>query len=177
MSGYNKEQLEQMILKHVSQSSGKRFMSTVYQDLECMDQVIAYLTEPFRGKVDAVASPGVAGYVLGGMIARELKVPFIPIMRADSGEERPEEFNKASYVDHADQVRPMKIRKDAAAKGEKILLVDNWIETAATITICQTLLEEAETTLAGIAAFGRDVNRATDKLMEAGNVRVAAEIR
>ncbi len=173
MNGYTKDQMKKMILQHVQQDSSKRFIGTVYQDMECMNSVIEYLVKPFRGKVDAVAAPATAGYILGSMIARELKVPFIPIMKGGSAdEENAEEFIRSSYLDHRNSVRSMRIRKDALKKGSSILLVDNWIETAATITTCLTLLDEAETKVTGIAAFGLDYNDATARLIETGKVRV-----
>ncbi len=176
MGNYNKDEMKKRIHYHVSLDSSKRFIGTIYQDMEYMDSILDYLAEPFRGKVDAVAAPAVAGYVLGAMLARELKVPFVPIMRCDDSEEiHGEEYLRASYLDHRDSVRSLKIRKDAFRPEAKVLLVDNWIETAATITACQTLLEEAEAAAAGITAFGLDRNLATDKLMESGLVHVIAD--
>ncbi len=173
MSMYNADQIREMIQRHVISDGSKRFMETIYQDMECMNGVIEYLAIPFAGKIDAVASPAVSGYILGSMLARELKVPFIPILKGGfTEEEQKKEFFKASYLDHKDLVRSMMIRKDSVSKGEKILLVDNWIETAATINTCQILLDEAEARVEGIAAFGLDYNDATAKLIETGKVRV-----
>lgn len=173
MSIMNKEQMKNRILQHVRQDSSKRFIGTIYQDMECMNSVIEYLAGPFRGRVDAVASPGTAGYILGSMLSRELQVPFIPIIKGGSADEEcAEEFIRSSYLDHRDCVRSLKIRKDALNQGGKILLADNWIETAATITTCLTLLDEAETDVVGIAAFGLDYNDATARLIESGKVRV-----
>lgn len=172
MGDYTTEQMENMILQHVKQDSSKRFIGTIYQDMECMNSVIAYLAEPFRNKVDAIASPATAGYILGSMLARELRVAFIPILKGGSADdEGVEDYIRSSYLDHRNAVRSMMIRKDALSKGERILLVDNWIETAATITTCLTLLDEAETEVVGMAAFGIDYNDATAKLIETGKVR------
>lgn len=173
MGVYTTEQMKKMILQHVQQDSSKRFIGTIYQDMKCMDSVIEYLAEPFRGKIDAIASPATAGYILGSMLARELKVPFIPIMKGGSADaDGAEDYIRSSYLDHKNSVRSMKIRKDVLKKDERILLVDNWIETAATITTCLTLLDEAETKVTGIAAFGLDYNDATARLIETGKVRV-----
>lgn len=173
MSLYNTERLKDLILQHVKKDSSKRFIGTIYQDMECMDGVIRYLAEPYRGKVDAIASPATAGYILGSMLARELGVKFIPILKGGSADETDSmDYIRSSYLDHQDRVRSMKIRACSLEKGEKILLVDNWIETAATITTCLTLLDEAETVVEGIAAFGIDYNDATARLLETGKVRV-----
>lgn len=173
MGAYTTEQMKNMILQHVRQDSSKRFIGTIYQDMECMNSVIEYLAEPFRGKIDAIASPATAGYILGSMLARELKVAFIPILKGGSAdEEEADSFIRSSYLDHRNAVRSMRIRKDALSKGEKILLVDNWIETAATITTCLTLMDEAEAEVVGMAAFGIDYNDATARLIETGKVRV-----
>lgn len=173
MGVYTTEQMKNMILQHVNQDSSKRFIGTIYQDMECMNSVIEYLVEPYRGKVDAVVSPATAGYILGSMVARELKIPFVPILKGGSADaDDSEDFIRSSYLDHRNSVRSLKVRKDCLVKGERILLVDNWVETAATITTCLTLLEEAEASISGIAAFGIDYNDATAKLIETGKVRV-----
>lgn len=173
MGVYNTEKLSRLIQQHVEKDSSKRFIGSIYQDMECMNGVIDYIAEPFRGKVDAIASPATAGYILGSMMARELNVPFVPIFKGgNADEDQSEDYIRSSYIDHRNSVRSMRIRKDSLKPGQKILLVDNWIETAATISTCLTLLDEAETEVAGIAAFGIDYNDATARLIETGKVRV-----
>ena len=77
----------------------------------------------------------------------------------------------ASYIDHNNQVKSLHIRVSNFPKGGRILLVDNWIDTAATMQTCLTIIEEGEGVLAGIATLGAAVNDATRGMLESGQIR------
>ena len=83
---------------------GKRDLLPLYADGEAMKKLVAYLAEPFRGKVDCVCSPESLGFILGSMLAYELGVGLVVIRRNRQFMVDPEEQVTASYINHRDQV-------------------------------------------------------------------------
>lgn len=146
--------------------NGKRDLCPVYSKSSEMEAIINYLAEPFRGNVDFVASPESLGFILGSMLAAELKVGFIPIRNTYAAPLPDDDVLRASYIDHNNNARSLQIRKSNLPENSHILLVDDWIGTAATMQTCMTIMELADCTVEGIAAIGADYNEATRHMID-----------
>ncbi len=146
----------------------KRDLCPVYKNTELVDRLVKQLAEPFRGKVDYVASPESIGFILGSMMARELGVGFIPIRNASYSYLEDGDKLIASYIDHHDNVKTLQARKSNFPEGKQILLVDDWVDTAATMQTCMTIVEEGGSTVCGIASIGARVTEATRDILESG---------
>ena len=155
----------------LADQEGRRDLCSVYKDRTLMKEVIAYLAEPYRGKADYVAAPESVGFILGSMMAEALDVGFIAIRNGSVSVLHEADAIRASYIDHRDRVRSLQIRNDSAFADCRILLVDDWVETAATIQACMTLVEEMPASTIGIAAIGVSANPATDQMVESGFIR------
>ena len=68
----------------------------------------------------------------------------------------------------------LEIRSDAIAAGDRILLVDDWIETGAQVRAAATLVERSGGRVFGIAAIHLDRNPGTEALRTQYRVRVAS---
>ena len=165
------EKLAGMISSYLPEKdSGSRSILPLYTDHSIMKEIVSYLAEPFRGKVDFVASPEPQGFILGSMISVELGVGLIALRkyRMDPPDNR--DLLVASYIDHRDQVKTLVVKQEMIPKGSRILLVDDWIQTAATIQAGMTLIEEAGAALTGIASIGTEHNAGVQSLMDSVQV-------
>jgi hypoxanthine phosphoribosyltransferase len=70
----------------------------------------------------------------------------------------------------------MHVRVSNFPKGGRILLVDEWIDTAATIHTCKTIVEEGEGIAAGIATIGVNRNEKTAGMLDAGKIHCALTV-
>ena len=98
------------------------------------------LVQPYCGlKIDGVAGLEARGFILGGAVAHQLSVGFIPLRKKGKlphttiGEDFELEYGK-------DRVE---IHIDALEKGERVLLVDDLIATGGTAYAGIKLLERA----------------------------------
>ena len=148
----------------------KRDLCPVYKNTDLIDRIVKWLAEPFRGKVDYVASPESVGFILGSMMARELGVGFIPIRNAGISYLEDDDKIIASYIDHNDNVKSLQARRSNFPADSKILLVDDWVDTAATMQTCTTIVEEGGSTVYGIACMGARVTEATKASLESGYI-------
>ena len=151
-------------------SEGKRDVCPVYHDRQLMEEAVQALAEPFRGKVDYVAAPEALGFILGSMLAAELEVGFIPLRNGTISVLNEQDAIRASYIDHRDRVRSLQARKSSFPEGSRILLADDWVETAATMQACKTIVEEADCIVAGITSLGCNVNPGTDSMIQKGQL-------
>lgn len=117
-----------------------RDVTTLLADARGFRRAIDELVQPLAGaKIDKVAGIEARGFILGGAIAHQLSVGFIPIRKKGKLPYRTigEKYELEYGVDEVE------IHIDAVTKGEKILLVDDLIATGGTAGAAIKLLERA----------------------------------
>ena len=104
------------------------------------------MVQPYAGmKIDKVAGLEARGFILGGAVAHQLSVGFVPVRKKGKlphtviGEDYDLEYGK-------DRVE---IHIDALEKGERVLLVDDLIATGGTAWAGIRLLERAGANVIG----------------------------
>ena len=130
-----------------------RDITTLWQDARGFRHVIDQLIWPYAGvRIDKVAGVEARGFVLGGAIAHQLSVGFIPVRKKGKlpasvlSEEYDLEYGTDTVEIHADAITP----------GENILLVDDLIATGGTASAAVNLIRRAGGTIIG-AAFVIDL--------------------
>lgn len=99
-------------------------------DPQATNNVVAALAEPFEGEIDLVAGPEPGGILFGPLVARALRVPFAPVCR-----------NRAFFfqgphesVSVATDRGELLMHRAALSDKARVLLVDDWSESGATVT-------------------------------------------
>ncbi len=117
-----------------------RDVTTLLADARGFRRVIDELVQPLAGaKIDKVAGIEARGFILGGAIAHQLSVGFIPIRK--KGKLPFKTIGERYELEYG--VDEVEIHIDAVKKGEKILLVDDLIATGGTAGAAIRLLERA----------------------------------
>ena len=117
-----------------------RDITTLLGNARAFRRAVDEMVQPFAGmKIDKVAGLEARGFILGGAVAHQLSVGFIPVRKKGKlphkviGEDYDLEYGK-------DRVE---IHIDALEKGERVLLVDDLIATGGTAYAGIKLLERA----------------------------------
>ncbi len=117
-----------------------RDVTTLLADARGFRRVIDELVQPLAGaKIDKVAGIEARGFILGGAIAHQLSVGFIPIRK--KGKLPFKTIGERYELEYG--VDEVEIHIDAVKTGEKILLVDDLIATGGTAGAAIRLLERA----------------------------------
>jgi len=123
-----------------------RDITTLLGNARAFRRAIDELVQPYAGKrIDKVAGIEARGFILGGAIAHQLSIGFVPIRKKGKlphtviGEDYDLEYGK-------DRVE---IHVDAIAKGDQVLVVDDLIATGGTALAGIKLLERAGATVVG----------------------------
>src|SRR6201992_234285 len=117
-----------------------RDITTLLGNARAFRAAVDALVQPYAAtKVDKIAAIEARGFILGGAVAHQLSVGFVPVRKKGKlphtviGEEYDLEYGK-------DRVE---IHIDALEKGERVLLVDDLIATGGTAWAGIRLLERA----------------------------------
>jgi adenine phosphoribosyltransferase len=123
-----------------------------FDDAETVRSLAAALVGPFRGSATKVAGIESRGFILGAACALELDVGFVPIRKAGGILPGPKAVVETS-ADYRGGHQTLRLQRAALASGDRVLLVDDWIETGSQAAGARALVEECGATFLGVAAI------------------------
>jgi adenine phosphoribosyltransferase len=109
-------------------------------------------------KPDVVGGLDAMGFVLGSALATRLGIGFLPIRKAGK---LCVDTDKVSFSNYSGRTQDMEMRKPAFAKGTRVLLADQWVETGGTMDGAIRLVERQGGIVVGIAAVAIEENEVT----------------
>ena len=123
-----------------------RDITTLFADARGFRRAVDELVQPYAGqKIDAVAGIEARGFILGGAVAHQLAVAFVPVRKKGK---LPWKTIGADYELEYGTDR-VEIHRDAIKPGERVLLVDDLIATGGTTLAGIKLLREAGAEVVG----------------------------
>jgi adenine phosphoribosyltransferase len=131
-------------------------VTPLFADPEAFKVLVEDLAQPFQGQaIDRVAGIDALGFILGTAVALRLGKGFVPIRK---GGKLPVQVEQAEFVDYTGERKVLEMRQGSVQPGERILLVDDWIETSAQVQAAESLIERQDGRVAGITAINIDDN-------------------
>jgi len=144
---------------------GNRYdVTPLFADAEAFDALVTDLVQCVRGeKVHYVAGIDALGFILGTAIARALGVGFLAIRKRSK---LPVDADREAFVDYSGTQKQLEMRTDVLQAQQRVLVVDEWIETGAQVTAAIKLVENQQAIVAGILTICCDQNATTNQLDE-----------
>lgn len=106
-----------------------RDITTLLQDAQGLKEVVTKFVERYKDSgIEVVAGIEARGFILGGVLAHELGVGFVPLRKKGK---LPYKTESITY-DLEYGTDTIEIHVDAIKEGEKVLLIDDLIATAGT---------------------------------------------
>jgi adenine phosphoribosyltransferase len=126
--------------------------------------LVSDLSEPFiSAAIDYVAGIDALGFVLGTALALHLNRGFIPIRKRGK---LPVVAAVVEFVDYTGEKKALELRRGILRPGDRVLLVDEWIETGAQMQAAIDLIEQEGGVIAGVATINIDNNPIAVRLCE-----------
>lgn len=123
-----------------------------------VDDLVACVSDT---PIDLVAAIDSLGFILGTAIAQKLNVGILTVRK---GGKLPVEVDRIEFSDYTGLSKQLEIRRDILLPGQRVLLVDEWIETGAQVSAAISLIEGQGAIVAGIATINMDRNEKTKQL-------------
>ncbi len=115
-----------------------RDVTTLFSDPRGFRMCIDQLLSPYAGmQIDKVVGLEARGFILGGAVAHQLSVGFVPIRK--KGKLPGKTIEQAYQLEYGEAV--MELHHDAILPGEKILVVDDLLATGGTCEASIKLIE------------------------------------
>ena len=115
-----------------------RDVTTLFADARGFRIAIDQLLHPYAGRrIDKVVGLEARGFILGGAIAHQLTVGFVPIRK--KGKLPGRTVEQAYTLEYGEAV--MEVHEDAIEAGETVLLVDDLLATGGTAEAGLKLIE------------------------------------
>ena len=115
-----------------------RDVTTLFQNARGFRTAIDQMLQPFAGlRIDKVAGLEARGFILGGAVAHQLSVGFVPIRK--KGKLPGATLEQAYTLEYGEAV--MEVHDDALSAGERVLLVDDLLATGGTAEAGVKLIE------------------------------------
>jgi adenine phosphoribosyltransferase len=137
--------------------NGRSDIWRAFADHELFARTVAALAAPFRGERHTkVAAVEARGFVLGGAVAAHTGAGFVAVRKAD-GWLPGEVAERITEPDWRGRTHNLRLQRGAVAEGDRIMLVDDWLETGAQALAARHLIEERGATLVGMSIVVDDL--------------------
>ncbi len=125
-----------------------RDVTTLFADPRGFRMAIDQLLHPYAGQpIDKVVGLEARGFILGGAIAHQLSVGFVPIRK--KGKLPGTTISQDYTLEYGEAI--VEIHDDAVQPGEKVLVVDDLLATGGTAEAGIKLLERLGAEIIGVA--------------------------
>lgn len=142
---------------------GQRYdVTPIFTNFQAFSDLIDDLIELCHGVAfDLVEAIDALGFILGTGIALRTQKPLLPLRK---GGKLPTQVEQVDFVDYTGQRKSLEMRVDALHSQQRVLIVDEWIETGAQIRAAIQLVEARGAEVAAILTINADQNQATREL-------------
>jgi adenine phosphoribosyltransferase len=132
----------------------------LFDDPDLLLEIAEALAAPFRGHATKVAGIESRGFILGTAAALALRLGFVPI-RKQEGLFPGAKATVRTRTDWRGNRHTLRLQRAALHRGDRVLLVDDWIETGSQALAAKSLIEECEAHLVGVATVVTEAPRET----------------
>jgi adenine phosphoribosyltransferase len=125
-----------------------RDVTTLFANPRGLRMAVDQLLHPYAGmQIDKVVGLEARGFILGGAIAHQLALGFVPVRK--KGKLPGQTISQSYKLEYGEAI--MEMHEDALQPGEKVLLVDDLLATGGTAEASITLIEKLGAEIIGCA--------------------------
>ncbi|MAG76041.1 MAG: adenine phosphoribosyltransferase [Colwelliaceae bacterium] len=151
-------------------TKGRCDVTPLFEDPTVFSRLVSDLIKPFsKTKYNKVAGLDALGFVLASAVSLKTKKPLVLIRK--EGKLPGLKKTSTSFIDYSRHKKTFEINKSSISKGDRVLIVDEWIETGTQAKAAIKLIEKLGGKVAGIAVINADLNKKTKILFDKYNLK------
>ena len=155
---------EYLDLIDTSTTGGRYDVTPLFGDYQAFSALLDDMLELCQEiEYDTVAAIDALGFILGAAFAVKSEKPLVPLRK---GGKLPVEVHEASFIDYSGKEKSLEIRPDALDPSNRVVLVDEWIETAAQVQAAIGLIEGLGAEVAAVLSIAVDDSQTIRELRE-----------
>jgi len=145
-------------------------VTPIFENPKVFRNLITDLIKPFKKeKIDKIVCLDALGFILGSAIAYKLNKRLVVIRK--KGKIPGKNKQSVPFKDYTKKTKGFEIKKSSIRKGDKILIVDEWIETGSQMKASIKLIEKQNGKIIGISTLNADMNKGTKILFDKYNLK------
>lgn len=150
-----------------ARATGRYDVPSLFSGADVLSSVVDDFADPFRGEpIELVAGVDALGFVLGTGVALELGTGFLPIRKGGKLSVPESDIERRQVEDYSDERKTLEVDTAAVPDGASVLVVDDWMETAAQMTAATELVAAAGGEVAGIVVLDAESTEQSRRLAE-----------
>ncbi|MDD4049584.1 MAG: phosphoribosyltransferase family protein [Candidatus ainarchaeum sp.] len=153
----------------------RRDLTPLFANKQIFKNLIIDLVTPFK-KPTKIVSIDALGFILGAASANYLKIGFVTIRKENKLFCKKNKIYSTQIKDYSNKIKILEMNKDLITKKDKILIIDDWIETGAQIKGAIKLIKKTGCEIIGISCFGVYKNKSTNKLFKEYKINYILEV-
>jgi adenine phosphoribosyltransferase len=168
--------VRQLVLGAFRWVDGHADLSRVFGSADVLRVVGAALAAPFGdAAATVVVSPEARGFVLGALVARELGTGLV-LVRKQGSHHPGASMQIRAAPDWRGRELLLRLHPDALRPTDRVLVVDDWIETGSQATAIQRLITRCGAQVVGVAALVDDTTQPTRRRLNLHGLLRSAEL-
>jgi len=141
--------------KYINKKTKGRYdVTPLFGNAKAFSNLVNDIVSMFKGiKFNKVVGLDALGFILGGAIANKLKLGFIVVRKGGKLPGIKGTILKHSFVDYSKKDKSFEMGKGSIKKVDKVLVVDEWMETGTQIKSAIKLIEKQGGKVVGIGTL------------------------
>jgi adenine phosphoribosyltransferase len=124
-----------------------------FADASLFDATVDALAEPFASEgVTEVVGIESRGFLLAGAVARRLHTGVVPIRKRGAIFPGPK-YSRTTPPDYRGRTTELLLRREVLTEADRVLIVDDWLETGSQMLTAAALVRDANAELVGVAVI------------------------
>lgn len=142
-----------LALEHFRWINGHADVWAIFRDAKALAAVVRGLVDPFRGEqITAICGIESRGFLLGAAAAVELGVGFVPVRKSD-GLFPGDKVTRLTAPDYRSLRHTLRLQRHSLGPGDRVVLVDDWIETGSQAVTVKGMVEECGASWVGCSVI------------------------
>ncbi|MBU4502970.1 MAG: adenine phosphoribosyltransferase [Nanoarchaeota archaeon] len=159
--------------KYINKKTKGRYdVTPLFENPKSFSNLISDLLKPFKKeKFNKVAGLDALGFIIGGALSQKARVGFVTVRKLGKLPGVKGTVIKTKFKDYTKTNKGLEISKTAIKKGDKVLIVDEWIETGSQLKGTIKLIEKLGGKVIGITALVAHKSKNTKILFDKYNCK------